>query len=142
MRKISFLILSLVVLPLFAGPSPGEEAFTPSWGNPERKSILEAMREDIQNRFELEVLFVVRWMKVKDGWCFALTEPQSKDGSRRYEPYGALLEEDCGRWTVRDVMPLEEGCKEEESWFVFLTGKYPGLPQEILPASGESEESP
>ncbi|MFP4482189.1 MAG: hypothetical protein ACLFN0_05265 [Thermovirgaceae bacterium] len=142
MRKTIVLVLSFMAVTLvFLQPSSAEEAFTPAWGTPERKAVLDVMRDDIRNRFDLEVVFVVRWMKVKGGWCFALTEPQSVDGSQRYETYGALLEAPCDEWTVREVMPLEEGF-EEKSWLASLKEKYPDLPEEIFPGHGEKKEIP
>ncbi len=139
MRKMVFSLGILAALFLLSKPLQAEEAFTPAWGTPERKAVLDVMRDDIRDRFDLEVVFVVRWMKVKDGWCFALTDPQSKDGSQRYEPYGALLESACQGWTLREVMPLEEGV-EKASWFSSLKEKYPGIPGEIFPRPGEQEE--
>ncbi|MGC9373234.1 MAG: hypothetical protein ACP5DY_07955 [Thermovirgaceae bacterium] len=139
MGKMIFPLVVLALLILLPKPLQAEEAFTPAWGAPERKAVLDVMRDDIRPRFDLEVVFVVRWMKVKNGWCFALTEPQSKDGSQRYEPYGALLEAACGGWTIREVMPLEEGV-ENESWFASLKERYPDLPEEIFPCPGELEE--
>lgn len=132
MRKMVFPLAVLAMLIVLPKPLQAEEAVTPALGRVERKAVLDAMREDIWNRFGLEVVFVVRRMKVNGGWCLALTEPQSKDGSERYEPHGALLEKKCDLWAVREIMPLVEEAGQE-SWFSLMKEKYPGLPEDIFP---------
>jgi hypothetical protein len=136
MGKMVFTLAVLAMLIVLPKPLQAEEAVTPAWGTAERKAVLDAMREDIWNRFGLDVVFVVRWMKVNDGWCLALTEPQSEDGSERYEPYGALLGKECDLWMVREIMPLEEEAGQE-SWFSLMKEKYPGLPEDIFPGTGD-----
>ncbi len=75
--------------------------------DPERAAILEAMRKrgDIPDR-----VFIVRSLKVRDGWAWITVRPQSRDGANRYESETALLRKDAAGWTVVDQPCGEADC--------------------------------
>lgn len=142
MRKVPVLAVLLWTLVVPADIEGCQGAFTPAFGSSERKAVLDAMREEIRERFDLEVLFVVRWMKVKDGWCWAETNPRSLDGANRYEPFCALLENPGGGWEVREIMPAGGEEPDLPDWLSSLQEFRPGLPAEIFPGSGGTAHSP
>jgi hypothetical protein len=113
-------------------------ARTPPQGSAERKAILDAMRAERARFDTLPVVFVVRHLKVRGGWAWLEADPQSPDGSQRYEGEAALLRSQGGAWTVvermpafseREGTPLEEDC----AYFADLRRRNPGLPIDVLP---------
>lgn len=113
-----------------------QRVYTPLPGSVERKEILDAMREKVKELHELDVVFVVREMKVSDGWVWVHTLPQSRDGSARYEDFFALLRKARGRWTVADIPctePDNPDCIDSPGYFTKLLDRFPGLPTAILP---------
>jgi hypothetical protein len=132
--KKSVLCFLALLITLSAGTVCGaEEVHTPPVGSDERKEILNTLRAEIRDKFEIEVVFVVKWLKVKDGWAWAETHPQSRDGMSRYEPFIALLEKKEGAWTIAEVPPLEEGSPPvDDDYFKGLLERFPGLPRDIF----------
>ena len=110
---------------------------TPLPGNPIRKAILDALRQEVKRIHGLDVVFVVRHLKTKDGWAWAHTLPQSRDGSNRYEDVSALLRLQDGAWTVVEI-PCGEvenpECLNGPEYFVGLQGRFPGVTTEIFPS--------
>lgn len=134
MKKIGILILVIFVMISAARICAAEQAYTPPFGSSERKSILNTMRADILDKFDLQVVFVVRWLKVKDGWAWVETDPQSPDGKDRYEPFLALLEKKEGTWAIAEIPSLEEGALPvDDVYFRELIERFPGLPCEVFP---------
>ena len=133
--KKSVLFFLAFFITLSAGIVCGaEEAHTPPVGSAERKAILDTMRADILENFDLEVVFVVKWLKVQDGWAWAETHPQSRDGLNRYEPFLALLEKREGIWAIAEIPPLEEDAPPvDDAYFRNLIERFPGLPCEVFP---------
>ena len=110
--------------------------FTPLPGSPLRKALLDALRQDIKRMHGLDVVFVVRHLKVKDGWAWAHTQPQSPDGVNRYEDVSALLELRNGAWTVAEIPCCEvenPDCLNGPEYFVGLRARFPRVPTEIFP---------
>lgn len=134
LKKVAFLILAFFVTVSAARICTAEDAHTPPFGSAERKSILNAMRADILDKFDLHVVFVVKWLTVKDGWAWAETHPQSRDGLNRYEPYLALLEKREGVWAIVEVPPLEEDSPPvDDLYFEGLLERFPAIPRDIFP---------
>ena len=120
-----------------------DTAHTPPQGSAERKAILDAMRAERARFDTLPVVFVVRHLKVRGGWAWLEADPQSPDGSRRYEGEAALLRNQGVAWRVvermpafgeREGTPLEEDC----AWFADLRRRNSGLPSDVLPPGGRS----
>jgi hypothetical protein len=122
-----------LVLPA-AAESEGE-AYTPQPGSAERKAILDALREWVKRGHHPEVIFVVKHLKVKNGYAWVHTLPQSKDGSSRYEDLSALLKKDQGLWSVAEV-PCGEvdnpDCIGDPGYFDGLKQRFPEMPTDIL----------
>ena len=82
----------LAVLVVFCGTvSAAEKPYTPQPGNPVRKAVLDGLRNWVWENHEVRVVFVVRYLKVAEGWAWAETAPQSPDGAEKYEGLMALL---------------------------------------------------
>ena len=120
MRKL--VIVSVAAgLMLVAGiePAPAQRGAVsataaPAPGSAQRRAILDALRPAIQRRLGPDVEFVVRDMRVANGWAFVMADPQRHggvtiDGSRYFPNYDdmdgltvtALLRFGT-RWTLVD----------------------------------------
>ncbi len=140
MKKTTALALALILV-FTISPVWAAVAFTPPPGSNERKEIMDAMRSFVKDSFDIEVVFVVNWLKVMNGWAWAETDPQSPDGLNRYEPFIALLQKDDGKWTVAEVPPLEEDSPPvDDRYFENLMEKHPGLPADVFPPAQENSD--
>jgi hypothetical protein len=102
--KIAMLLAALLVF-VAAGPTP-----------PERKSVLDALREKVEAKLGPDVEFVVHVLRVEDGWAFVIADPRRKDGrpidgdrifGDDFENMDglrvdAVLQRQRGQWTVAD----------------------------------------
>lgn len=129
-----------VPLTFGAGPEVGARgtgaSLTPAPGNPVRKAVLNALRHDVKDMQGLEVVFVVRHLKVKDGWAWVHAQPQSPDGANRYEDISALLLMRDGTWEVAEIPCTEvdnPDCLDAPDYFAGLKRRFPDVPAEILP---------
>lgn len=127
-------ILMALCLPgmVAAGANP----VSPPPGDPLRKAVLDATREALRTRHGLEAVFVVRFMRVKDGWAWVDADPRSADGQSQYEPVSALLRRERGAWRVLELPCAEEGnpdCLPSPTFPGRLEGRHPGVPLDILP---------
>ena len=141
-------VVSLIVIVGTSVPCTGSEMhkttasnrthFSPSVfpGSPVRKAILDALRKEIKRLHGLDVVFVVEYMKVRDGWCWVDTLPQSADGMNHYEGVSALLHRDGSGWKVVELACTEEEnpeCLSNPKYFKLLKARFPKVPEEILP---------
>jgi hypothetical protein len=146
--RIAFAAPILCVITLFSvflwpplscseiGAASSVTNLTPAPGSPVRKAILDALRQEIKRLHGLEVVFVVRYLKVKDGWAWAHTQPQSPDGMNRYEDISALLNIRDGVWGVTELPCTEvenPDCLDGPDYFKGLKKRFPEVPNEILP---------
>jgi hypothetical protein len=84
----------------------------------------------------MDLVFVVEYLKVQNGWAWIVTLPQSPDGTNRYEGVSALLRLVDGVWKVADLPCTEEDdpeCLGGADYYQQLLIRYPGIPREILP---------
>lgn len=105
-------------------------------GSPKRKAILDALREKIKQDQNLDVIFLVKYLKAKDGWAWIHTLPQSQDGRNHYEDVFALLNQNDGIWKVVEIPCSEEedpDCITDPTYFSNLKKRFPDLSEEILP---------
>ena len=126
-----------------ANPVDRDAVFTPAPGTPMRKAILDALREEVFRLHGLEVVFMVDELKVKDDWAWVQTRPQSRDGLSHYEDIPALLQKRDGAWAVAELVCTEVDnpeCIDSPDYYTGLMMRFPGVPEEVLPASEESGE--
>jgi hypothetical protein len=135
--KRTFLVLALCLGLVCTGGAAwgsGSKAVTPPAGSALRQAILAPLRAYLRENLKVEAVFVVRWLKVKDGWAWIETEPRSKDGKNVYEPLFALLAKQEGAWRIVDIPPMEEDSPPiDGAYFRKLMENHPGLPPEIFP---------
>lgn len=134
MRKAIVLLLAMMFMLQVVGIAFAEGAVTPPVGNAERKAIMNTLRTFLKENLDVDAVFVVRWLKVKDGWAWVETDPQSPDGKNRYEPFLALVNKAEGTWMIAEIPSLEEDAPPvDDEYFRELIGKFPGLPCEVFP---------
>jgi len=105
---------------------------TPPAGSAERTAILQATHEAFDTPELKNVVFVVPYLKVDNGWAWIQINPQSADGTQHYESQSGLLQKRATKWTFLEWMPSEEGTDFEKS-FKDLRAKYPSAPADIFP---------
>jgi len=111
---------------------------TPAPGASVRKAVLDSLREELKRMHELEVVFVVQHLKVKDGWAWIHVRPQSADGLQHYEDVAALLTMQDGGWTVVEIPCMEvdnPDCLDSPEFFAGLRKRFPQIPSAILPTA-------
>lgn len=131
---ILFFLAGSLLLRDSAAAAP--KVYTPPPGSAERRSVLDVMRLRVKELHELDVVFVVKEMKVCGGWAWVHTLPRSKEGIGRYEDFYALLHKKHGRWTIAEIPctePDNSECMDSPGYFRRLAGRYPGLPSGVLP---------
>jgi hypothetical protein len=96
--------------------SGGSTVYSPEKGSPERKAIIDALRDPVEKKLKQSVVFKIDHLKVEEGWAFLLGAPQKPDGGPidyRGTPYRdavdagafdnavvALLHNLNGKWKV------------------------------------------
>ncbi len=111
------------------------DAYTPQRGTAERAAIMDALRAEVKKYHNVDVIFVVRTLKLKDGWAWTITAPMSRDGAGHYEDIIALLHEKDGIWGVEELVCTEvetPGCTDDPNFFNGLQERFPDVPVEIL----------
>lgn len=111
------------------------ELHTPPDGSPERKAILDAVRDYLKSKesFEGAVFDEVEKLNVHQGWAYIATDISAADES----PYGlveALLQEQNGRWRVVEVFEYD-GSTEKADWEAFKS-RHADAPKDIFPPRG------
>ncbi len=78
MKKAILAVLVCLALLCGAESAPASQgaAVTPPPGSPVRKAILAPLRAYLKDNLQVEAVFVVRWLKVKDGWAWVEKNPQ------------------------------------------------------------------
>ncbi len=102
----------------------------------DRKAILDVVRHEIKQLHDLQVVFVVRQLKIANNWAWLHALPQSRDGKNRYEDIVALLRKHDGRWEIMEMPCTEEDnpdCLDAPDFFKRLQQRVKGIPPEILP---------
>lgn len=101
-----------------------------------RKAILNALRQEMKHLHNLDMLFVVKHLKVKEGWAWVHALPQSPNGKEHYEDLSVLLHLKEGTWRVIELACTEEDnpqCLSNPAYFSELKKRFPKVPKEILP---------
>jgi hypothetical protein len=138
------IVLLLVLTSISLAAESQEFAITSPKGSAERKLILDALRNEMQQH-GIEMVFVVRHLKVKDGWAWVHTLPQSPNGVSHYEDVSALLRKSGAGWEVVELPSAEEGNDQalgSPDYFLNLKKRFPNLPPEILPEGAVAKQAP
>ncbi len=133
--KKSLIILLFLFTFIFAS-----EPYTPKRGTAERAAIMDALRIEVKKYHNIDVLFVVRTLKLKDGWAWAITAPMSKDGANHYEDIVALLHKENNTWSVAELVCMEvetPGCIDDPNFLNGLQERFLDVPKEIVSFGGK-----
>ncbi len=116
--------------------SAGSESFfIPAPGNPIRSYILDALRQELKDFLGAGVVFKVTHFRVKGGWAWIESRPQSQDGKDRYEDVSALLNRKDGIWKVVEIQCAEADnpdCLAGSEYFEELKRRFPAVPPAIF----------
>jgi hypothetical protein len=140
-RLFLFTLLSITGAPYLDvrdAESAMNTELTPAPGASVRKAVLDCVREELKRLHGLELVFVVQYLKVKDGWAWIHVRPQSADGLQHYEDVAALLALKDGDWTVAEIPCMEvdnPGCLDSPDFFAGLRKRFPKIPSAILPTA-------
>ncbi len=93
--------------------SKSSTAYTPVKGSAERTTIIDALRVVVKKMSDLDVIFVVSHLKLKNNWAWVVAEPQSRDGTQHYETMTGLLQRKNGRWVYVEGPPEAVICDED-----------------------------
>jgi hypothetical protein len=131
--------LSTMVLLAVLAAGLAIAASTPPKGSAERRAILAALRHELKTWTKLDVIFEVKYLKVKNGWAWVTAFPQSPDGKNKYEPVEALLQKKAGDWQVMEMRPGGADCEEDPDcadnsrYFRKLRTRFPDAAGDIFP---------
>jgi hypothetical protein len=145
-RRLRFLcILFLLAGQVFFGAvsEAAMRAYTPKAGSPERRMLLDLMRRKVLELHQLDVLFVVREMKLSSGWAWVHTLPRSKDGVGRYEDFIAIFHKKNGVWRIAEIPctePDNPNCIDSPDYVTRLRMRFPEMPDAILPSEMLSKQ--
>src|SRR5437773_11122576 len=124
---------SIVASLVLSGCASVNTAHTPPEGSAERNAILQAVHHALARQGRKNVVLVVPYLKVHNGWAWIQVNPQSADGTQHYESQSGLLQEKTtNKWTLLEWMPAEEGT-DYTKYFKNLKAKYPLAPGDIFP---------
>jgi len=130
------ILLFIILQPFRTNIVFAEKPYTPPKGSIERKAILDALRKDCPVN---EIVFIVNHLKVKDGWAWIETNPQSPDGRNKFEPLNALLHKEKGKWIIKNVQPCcgecadDPECADIKRYYKKLMREFPTAPKDIFP---------
>src|SRR6267154_5873252 len=123
---------SLITSLILSGCASVNTAHTPPEGTSERNAILQAMHHALARKGRKNLVLVVAYLKVHNGWAWIQVSPQSADGRQHYESQSGLLQQTANKWMLLEWMPAEEGT-DYTKYFKKLKAKYPSAPSDIFP---------
>jgi hypothetical protein len=131
--KTYLTMASLITSVLLASCASVNTAHTPPDGSAERNAILQAVHHALARQGRKNLVLIVPYLKVHNGWAWIQVHPQSANGKQHYESQSGLLQEKTtNKWTLLEWMPAEEGT-DYTKYFKKLKAKYPSAPPDIFP---------
>ena len=145
-RAIQLATLGLALLLFGIGPqamSQGEKAdqlHTPPAGSPERKAIMDVLREEYKSGSGIQVVFKVNYLKIHNGWAWTNVTPLGEDSKPLGEDLPALLHLEKGKWVNLDLIAIAEALDDpvgpnepNAKYLQAVQKKFPGVPADIFP---------
>jgi uncharacterized protein YceK len=117
---------------LLSGCASVNTAHTPPEGSAERNAIIQATKNALAHQGRKNLVLVVPYLKVHNGWAWIQVNPQSTNGTQHYESQSGLLQQTTKEWKLLEWMPAEEGT-DYKKYFANLKAKYPPAPADIFP---------
>jgi len=130
--KTYLTMASLVISLLVASCASVNTAHTPPDGSAEKNAILQATQRALARQGRKNLVLVVPYLKVHNGWAWIQVNPQSANGKQHYESQSGLLQQQTNNWKLLEWMPAEEGT-DYKKYFTNLKAKYPSAPADIFP---------
>jgi hypothetical protein len=130
--KTYLTMASLVISLLVASCASVNTAHTPPDGSAEKNAILQATQRALARQGRKNLVLVVPYLKVHNGWAWIQVNPQSANGKQHYESQSGLLQQQTNKWKLLEWMPAEEGT-DYKKYFTNLKAKYPSAPADIFP---------
>ena len=124
--------LLLVASLVLASCASVNTAHTPPDGSAEKNAILQAVQHALARQGRKNLVLIVPYLKVHNGWAWIQVNPQSADGRQHYESQSGLLQQTANKWKLLEWMPAEEGT-DYAKYFKNLKAKYPAAPPDIFP---------
>ena len=121
-------------------PPLATSAHTPPRESDERKALFVSLAEYMDPSKVLRLSFVVKDLKVNNGWAWVLAVPQSKDGEIQYAPLYALIHRQNDAWKVKAYTRNEKGKPNflsSTGYLEKLKKRFPEAPLDIFPRDGE-----
>jgi uncharacterized protein YceK len=115
---------------LLSGCASVNTAHTPPDASAERNAILQATHNALARQGRKNLVLIVPYLKVHNGWAWIKVNPQSADGTQHYESQSGLLQQTTKKWKLLEWMPGEEGT-DYKKYFANLKAKYPSAPADI-----------
>jgi hypothetical protein len=122
------------------GQDSSSGVHTPSKGSPERKAIMDALRESDKSVFEKPVVYKVNYLKVHNGWAWTDVTPVDDKGQALAEGEQALLHFEKGKWVSKDLSKVDDdpnnplGPEDPSPRYIRNVLKvYPDAPADIFP---------
>lgn len=106
--------------------------------HPECKAILNALRDSIKSVPPESIIFIVRYLKVRNGWAWIETNPRGLKPPQNFEPIDALLHKEKDKWRVKNIRPCCGDCAYDPYcgqgiYHKKLMRMFPAVPKEIFP---------
>jgi hypothetical protein len=138
----SALLIFGFIHPALSQSQTDDQLHTPAKGTPERKAILDAVREEYKEGADHPAEFQVNYLKVHNGWAWINVTPLDASGKPVADPAPLLFYNDNGKWTAKDLNDVlteaddagHEGPHDPSPKYIkALQKKYPGVPTDIIP---------
>src|SRR5436189_211232 len=84
---------SLITSLILSGCASVNTAHTPPEGTTERNAILQAVHHALARQGRKNLVLIVPYLKVHNGWAWIQVNPQSADGRQHYESQSGLLQQ-------------------------------------------------
>jgi hypothetical protein len=142
------LVVGFVLISLNASLHAGDDGVhTPPVGSAERDGVLAALHAEYTTGSGSAVKFKVNYFKVHNGWAWINVTPLDPNGKIEGEDWPSLLQEKNGKWTIIDLIAIANDIEDpvgpmdpSPKFLREVQKRYPGVPSDILPKKGETEE--
>ncbi|MEP6811061.1 MAG: hypothetical protein ABI992_12525 [Chthoniobacterales bacterium] len=128
---------------MVAGAAIGHEVQQPAAGSPDRKAILDGLREnEVMRRLSAEwkakIVFSHVTIRQAKDWAWVVASAQTEDEKHIIEPLSSVMREKGGRWQVvefisDEVAPADNPEAAYRAWRAQFMGRHPDCPARIFP---------
>lgn len=111
-RLLTSFVIVFAVSALLSVATRAADFVTPERGSAERSAILDAVRVPVEKELGPRVVFVVRTLRMGEGWAFLSAEPQRPSGAPidyRLTPYAEDVAADVFGGEVAALLRWEDG---------------------------------